>query len=309
MEAAEMGAKDAGGKAAGETGAMEAAAAAAAATTTNAAAAQSNVAPTKEGDCSAGVPAGSPPGPAAASADNGGCVLFAGGVPAPGVVVSSDDEAVAPTDAASADNGGCMLFAINKCAGGEALTKDDLDGEIDAVCSEFNKKEEWSPDKYKREWAGTDGEAWHFNCVAKALKRKYGDGYTFHKVDDPGVVSTAVGEGKFLVWGEKNRLLWPDVDQDSNWQHAICVDTSAKPRPKFYEGDHPNGLSVEKWLNHRQADERWMSQVSRVYKLEAPGMPSGGRGKKRPREGRDCASRGKLPLRSGSTTGKPTSGG
>lgn len=73
------------------------------------------------------------------------------------------------------------------------------------------------------------------------------------------------------MWG-KNRLLWPDVEQGGNWQHALCVatgSTSDKKPLKFFEMDYPNGKSVEKWLNHEKQSERWMSQISRVYKLSA----------------------------------------
>ena len=71
------------------------------------------------------------------------------------------------------------------------------------------------------------------------------------------------------MWG-KNRLLWPDVEQGGNWEHARCVatgSTSDKKPLKFFEMDYPNGKSVEKWLNHEKQSERWMTQISRVYQL------------------------------------------
>jgi hypothetical protein len=187
--------------------------------------------------------------------------------------VATAGVAPGPLDRACVDNGGCMLYAVNKCAGFEALTAEDLDGEIDEVYRTFNNKTEWAPDMFKREWAGTNGESWHFDCIRRALKTKYGDGnFEFKRLAGGRSAATKRGNGNLLVWGKKNRHLWPDVEQGGNWQHALCVatgSTSDKKPLKFFEMDYPNGKDVEMWLNHEKQSERWMTQISRVYQLSA----------------------------------------
>ena len=156
--------------------------------------------------------------------------------------VAAADAVPDPSDSACADNGGCMLYAVNKCAGFKALTAADLDGEIDAVHRDFNDQAEWKPNKFKREWAGTEGESWHFDCIRRALKAKYGAGnYEFTRLNGGRSAVTQRGNGNLLVWGKKNRDLWPTVEQGGNWQHALCVatgSTSDKKPLKFSEMDY-----------------------------------------------------------------------
>mmetsp|Transcript_72210 Transcript_72210/g.145286 ORF Transcript_72210/g.145286 Transcript_72210/m.145286 type:complete len:248 (-) Transcript_72210:214-957(-) len=184
----------------------------------------------------------------------------------------------APSDLAKAsvDNGGCFLYAINKCVGWQAVEASDLNAVISTVHQIYNEMPEWAPDKFKREWVGTEDESWCIECLRHALLLKFGVGnFEFSKIT--GVTSVAgllsAGQGTLLVWGKKNNTLWPDLPQGGNWQHAICVDTGSTPsasQMKFYELDHPKGRSVQKWLLHENKKERWMSQISRVYKLSVP---------------------------------------
>jgi hypothetical protein len=146
-----------------------------------------------------------------------------------------------------ADNRICMLYAFNKTVGFDALTANDLNQEMKEVYKEQNKQEEWTPNKFLPEWAGEEDLTWHLECIPKALKRMYEGGYEYRLQRGNQDIIFEKGKGKFFVWGEKNRLLWPSEDQSGSWQHTICVDTD---KGLFYEGDHPRGKSVRKYLAH-----------------------------------------------------------
>ena len=167
--------------------------------------------------------------------------------------------------AGGSDGGGCILKALNKCCPG-VLTAEDLDEQIMAVFEEKNALAEWSPNGFKEEWCGTPGESWHQDCIVKALKKKYPGGYSWRK--HPTSVIYERGHGKFYVHGILNKLLWPDLDQEGNWQHAICVDTDTG---RFWD-DNAKGRKVEKWLKCEVETDRWMEEIWRVYKLEVPSL-------------------------------------
>jgi hypothetical protein len=165
--------------------------------------------------------------------------------------------------AGGSDAGGCMVVALNKCCAG-VLTAGELDVQIEKVHEEQNKQLEWAPNKYKREWCGIPGVTWHQDCIAKALKQKYppsSGGYTWCKQPADSIYEP--GQGKVYVHGLLNSALWPDMNQSSCWQHAICVNTDTG---RFCDGNSNSWRSVAKWLQCREED-RYMVKVWRVYKL------------------------------------------
>ena len=65
------------------------------------------------------------------------------------------------------------------------------------------------------------------------------------------------------VHGLLNRLLWPDLDQNGNWKHAICINTDTG---RFFD-QQQTSRSVKTWLQCAEND-MYMSEIWRVYKLE-----------------------------------------
>jgi hypothetical protein len=155
------------------------------------------------------------------------------------------------------DGGACMHLALNKCVPG-VLTIQELDHEIKEVHAEKNQKPQWAPDRYKLEWCGTPGQSWHQDCILGALKRKYPGRFTWRR-HPPSVVFKR-GKGKFYVHGVLNSSLFPELDQQGNWQHSICVDTDTG---RFYD-QSCDGYYVRDWLTPKV---RYMSQIWRVYQL------------------------------------------
>ena len=165
------------------------------------------------------------------------------------------------TNFASSDDGGSTHAALERACPG-ALTMAELDSEIKPFCDMMNEKEEWtSENPFLLQWAGTPGESWHMAIIPRALKKK--GGYNWKRMSNRDIIYER-GNGKFVVVGLMNRLLYPDIDQEGNWRHTICVDTD---NGMFYDSEWAKcGRSVSKWLQLDQL-ERFMSRIDRVYRL------------------------------------------
>jgi hypothetical protein len=169
--------------------------------------------------------------------------------------------------AGGSDAGGCMVVALNKCCPG-VLTAGELDEQIEKLHEELNKQREWAPNNYKMEWCGIPGVTWHQNCILKALKKKYPPSSTgVHWRKLPANSMYEPGHGKLYVHGLLNKALWPEIDQSSNWQHSICVNTDTG---RFFDGNTNRWRSVAKWLQCPEED-RYMSEIWRVYTLSLVG--------------------------------------
>lgn len=166
-----------------------------------------------------------------------------------------------PNETCGSGGGGCMLYVLNMCSPG-VLSREELDEQIYEVYKEKNNLKEWSPNRYDISWCGIPGETWHQDCISKALKKKYQDKYLWRKQKRSTIYER--GHGKLYVHGLLNRLLWPNLDQDSNWQHTICVDTDTA---KFYDINSAKGRWIKSWFLC-SPEKRYMSEIWRVYKLE-----------------------------------------
>lgn len=163
-----------------------------------------------------------------------------------------------PSDnAGEADDGGCMLAALNHCVP-DVLCARDLDNQIKPLFEEKNKTPEY---KLTLEQCGIPGVTWHSECIGRALKSKYGEGGFIWRRQDREILNETK-RGKFYVTGELNRKLFPDLEQDGNWAHVVCVDTD---NDRFYDCNNTGGKKFKAWF--KQGPNCYMN-IWRVYKLE-----------------------------------------
>lgn len=165
-------------------------------------------------------------------------------------------------DRSSGPQGGaCIWRSLNYCVP-NVLSIQELDNQIDLLLVEKNKEKEFFPNKFLREWCGTEGQSWHQDCILKALKQKYGVGqFCWAKQKNRDIIFEK-NKGKFYVHGLLNQILFPEINNpNGNWSHTICVDTDLG---KYFDESAPNGRSVEKWLKK----SKYLIEIHRVYKLE-----------------------------------------
>lgn len=169
--------------------------------------------------------------------------------------------------AAGDKDGACILRALNECVA-NVLTSEELDAQIDPLWRKKNKRSKYKPNKFKRVWAGVEGKSWHQNCIKMALKAKYRK-FAFKKVKDVSCIYRK-GMGKLYVHGLLNRKLFPDVDQDANFQHAICIDAD---KGKFYDESAVRGRLVKSWFDETDSQNQYLD-IWTVRKLEVDTCPA-----------------------------------
>ena len=160
-----------------------------------------------------------------------------------------------------------MYWALNKCIPG-VLSLRDLNIQISEYYEERTK---WDQ-SFKKEYAGIPNVTWHQSCIYKALKKKYGKGnFVWKKVSFHGMVQFLKSShkgAKFYLHGKLNSTLFEYGKSGDDWAHAICIDPQNN---KFYDNtcySLMRGRSINKCFVKCNIENRYMSEIHRVYRLE-----------------------------------------